>query len=314
MVNNITVVVIIDHIDQLAQSMIVNSNIDCSGYQNYDLKCYLNGGYLSSELESSLDQRILNNLQILPLELSVSEILNKALREFSGEYFCFMPTNLYLENNWLSKMLFSFSEIDNLGITIISDRKEGYHTNLLSTSGVDLISAINPFEGSEYGCWLISFLLIDEIGAFNENLHSNWQFSDYCRRAYLKGYNVVFNNSNAVKVDIENISAWFTSAEDYENQKIHLPLFIKLGELTEETKGVIEKASQLVEVLKKESSFFSNSPEIVVNEKNDSFAIVLKWINSESVIHVSKFAKENNLSWNLIGKSDQVLIVFNQNQ
>lgn len=310
--NNITIIVVIDPTDQLAQSMVINSNLDCTGYQNYNLKCYLNGGFLNYGMENALHKQVLDCLEILTIENGVSELINKALRDFSGEFVCFMPANLYLEPNWLSKMLFSFSEIENLGISIISDRKDGYHTNLLSTAG-ELISAINPLEGSEYGCWLVSYKLIDEIGAFNTDLHSNWQFSDYCRRAYLKGYSVAFCNSNAVKIEIETYPAWFTSDELYHENKINQPLYIKLGELTEKTKGVIEKAKDLIEKIKVESSFFSNSPELVINEKNNSFAILLKWINAENVLLVSKFAKENDLVWNLIGKSDQVYIVFNQN-
>jgi hypothetical protein len=310
-VNNITIVTIIDHIDQLSQLLVVNTNLECTGYRDFSVKCYINGGYLASEIERSLDQKVLESIEILPFEVGISAILNKSLKDFSGEYFCYMPSTLYLENNWLSKMLFSFNEIEQLGIAIISNEKQGYHTHLLATTGTDLIECIVPFDGGESGCWLMNYSVINSIGAFNENLHSNFQFTDYCRRSYLKGYNVCFASSNGVQIETEICPAWFTSFNDYEKSKDFLPDFIPLGQISERMLGLIVLAENLLEELKSESKLLPNDPKIISNEKSDSFAISIKWMNTEKVLKVSAFAKQNDLNWNLIAKNNQVLIVFN---
>ena len=76
-------------------------------------------------------------------------------------------------------------------------------------------------------------------------------------------------------------------------------------------KKVIELLPQFIKTLQIKNSFLNLSPELLINEKNNSVAIQLILLNAEKVKLISIFAIKNELNWNLISKNSFVLVVFN---
>lgn len=232
---------------------------------------------------------------------------------------CIMPTDLYLDVNWLSEMVVYNSFIERSGIGIISAEKQGYYTNLLTTGG-DLEYLAVPDLAGVRGCLFFDQSLITSLGAFNEGLHSGWQFTDYAERAGRCGYNNYFiPMKNAVPVDMVKIEPWHTTEQQYKAAVKKLPLFIKLSDFDSTLELAFKAAEKLVDAIYVTLHLIVNEfqvkVELIENRNNNNFMLRLPVLTERELNLISKFAERHNVKWFVRSDDQFVLCVFtNKNQ
>ena len=320
MQKSVTIISIINTCSETEQVLSLNSNLKAAGY-DFKLIVLINGVRIPKNIIDAIDKRIKEiDFLLEPLELSISAALNELLRKTETELVCFLPTNLYLDKNWLTEMVKYHSIIDRTGLSVINDLKKGYYSHVLNENG-DLDSVIIPNSYSESDCFMLDQGLIMVLGAFDECLHSGYQVTDYADRAIKLNYqNFILPKTNTIKIKINSIPAWVTLNPDYEKHiAARKSNFIQLVYMSEALKLARLSIDKLIKNLKKSLlKYFGVTNPLVneqLNQNNGNFSVITYILTELEIIIITKFAKAHKIAYYIKSNGQKIECVFtNKNE
>lgn len=177
---------------------------------------------------------------LTPFIKTFSECVNELLRLCQSDYICVSREDALYSENWLKKLIESYTLIESSGVISINDLSTSEGNYQLTKYNTLEWVYCNEFRINNFAFFKTD--LIYKIGGFNPEINGVFAFWDICDRARLKGYyNYFVPETNLIKQNLYFDHFTEPSFNEFNSRKIEE--FVKIFNLSSLDKDALEQLS-----------------------------------------------------------------------
>ncbi len=128
----------------------------------------------------------------MPIEsgIKMSKVYNDLIRMATGDYVCIIPSGLFLQENWLTELIYYYKNIAKSGVvSVVDDSSSAELISFLSTDTENMINVFLPPEN-----FISSLVFVDRqhfylIGAIDETVYlAGNEINQFALRCAMMGF------------------------------------------------------------------------------------------------------------------------------
>jgi hypothetical protein len=120
----------------------------------------------------------------------MAQVYNCLLRKSTGDYVCIIPSGLFLQENWLTELIYYYKNIAKSGVvSVVDDTKSAELVSFLSSDTETMVNVFSPPEN-----FVNSLVFVDRqhfyfVGAIDETVYlSGNELNQFALRCAFMGF------------------------------------------------------------------------------------------------------------------------------